>query len=129
MLQDSQLALLRTFTSLKNNDNLWAWIQLGICYLEQQNYPEAIDSLRHVIRKEPNNALVTFLSVFRLMIICFFSFCWESLADAYMARGSYTSSLKSYQKSLSLNSNSIYSQFQIANIKLVCYELTNFSEL
>ena len=34
--------------------------------------------------------------------------CWESLADAYLARGSYTAALKAFEKVLTINHNSEY---------------------
>ena len=45
------------------------------------------------------------------------SACWEALGDAYMARGSYMSALKTFQKAAELNSGSIYPVYQIAAIK------------
>lgn len=47
------------------------------------------------------------------------SHCWESLADAYWARGAHTSALKSYQRALELSPGSLYPMIQLANIKLV----------
>lgn len=49
----------------------------------------------------------------------YFSHCWDSLADAYMARGAYTSALRCYQKSAELKENSLYSLLKMANIKQV----------
>lgn len=48
-----------------------------------------------------------------------FSHCWEALADAYLAKGSYTSSLKCYTICLELSDQTIYPSLQIANIKKV----------
>ena len=45
------------------------------------------------------------------------SACWEALGDAYMARGSYISALKTFQKAAELNPGSIYPAYQIATIK------------
>lgn len=45
--------------------------------------------------------------------------CWEALADAYLARGSYTSALKCYNICLELSDQKIYPSLQIANIKKV----------
>mgnify|MGYP002716370588 FL=1 len=50
---------------------------------------------------------------------------WECLGDAYFAQGAYTSAIKSYQKTLDLESNSIYPIFQIARIK---HMIGSFSE-
>ncbi|XP_023026959.2 tetratricopeptide repeat protein 37 [Leptinotarsa decemlineata] len=78
----------------------WAWLQLGLSYLEQENYSSAIDNLQPLVRIEPNNTL-----------------CWQTLGDAYFARGSYTSALKCYQKAVEFTSNPLYPSLQIANIK------------
>lgn len=53
------------------------------------------------------------------MIFCCFSHCWESLADAYLARGAHTSALKSYQRALDLSPGAVYPMIQLANIKVV----------
>ncbi|CAH1156223.1 unnamed protein product [Phaedon cochleariae] len=87
-------------TDLINKKNSWAWLQLGLSYLEQEEYSQAIENLRCVVRIEKEN-----------------THCWQSLADAYFARGSFTSALKCYEKSLELATNSLYSSLQIANIK------------
>ncbi|KAG5897490.1 hypothetical protein JTB14_031114 [Gonioctena quinquepunctata] len=78
----------------------WAWLQLGLSYLEQENYSSAIDNLRLLVRIEPDSTNY-----------------WQALGDAYFVRGSYTSALKCYQKSLELSNNALYPSLQIANIK------------
>ncbi|XP_067002861.1 tetratricopeptide repeat protein 37 [Anabrus simplex] len=80
----------------------WAWLRLGLHYIEQGNHQEAINSLRAAIRGDPND-----------------SHCWESLADAYFARGSYTAALKSYQRVVELNPDALYPAFQVAGIKML----------
>nr|CAD7589451.1 unnamed protein product [Timema genevievae] len=77
----------------------WAWLRLGLCHTELGNYQEAIDSLRIAIRSNPND-----------------SHCWESLADAYYARGAYTAALKSYQRVVELSPGAVYPAYQIASI-------------
>ncbi|XP_060530734.1 tetratricopeptide repeat protein 37 [Cylas formicarius] len=88
-----------------NQDNKWAWLQLGLTYLEQGNTEKAIDNLRFVVRIDFENA-----------------HCWESLADAYVARGAYTSALKCYQKSLELSNAGLYARYQVATIKSILGE-------
>nr|CAD7400214.1 unnamed protein product [Timema poppensis] len=80
----------------------WAWLRLGLCHTELGNYQEAIDSLRIAIRSNPND-----------------SHCWESLADAYYARGAYTAALKSYQRVVELSPGAVYPAYQIASINQV----------
>ncbi|XP_018572028.1 tetratricopeptide repeat protein 37, partial [Anoplophora glabripennis] len=91
-----------------NTKNSWAWLQLGLSYLEQEDNSNAIDNLRSVVRIQPKNV-----------------HCWEALADAYLIRGSYTSAQKCYEKSLELVDNILYPLFQIANIKKI---LGHFAE-
>ena len=38
---------------------------------------------------------------------------WETLADAYLARGSFQSALKSYNKALELHADPIYPTYKI----------------
>ncbi|KAK5647507.1 hypothetical protein RI129_002399 [Pyrocoelia pectoralis] len=98
---DANATLLQNLTgSVLNTENRWAWLQLGLNYLELEDYANATDTLRFVVRSNPND-----------------SSCWESLADAYMARGAYTSALKSYQKATEIRPNSLYPLLQVANIK------------
>lgn len=44
---------------------------------------------------------------------------WESLGDAYAARGSYNSAIRVFQKILELSPSNSYAQLQIALIKTV----------
>jgi superkiller protein 3 len=97
------LTLLQALTSgIINKRNCWAWMQLGLHYLEQQEYDKAIANLRFVIRVDESN-----------------THCWESLADAYLAKGAYTSALKCYEKTSSLSQEALYPLLQMAHIKQV----------
>ncbi|KAF5308184.1 hypothetical protein FQR65_LT06364 [Abscondita terminalis] len=98
---DANVTILQNLTNgVLNSENRWAWLQLGLNFLEQEDYVKATDTLRFVVRANPND-----------------SYCWESLADAYVARGAYTSALKCYQKAIEIIPNSVYPLLQIANIK------------
>jgi len=44
---------------------------------------------------------------------------WESLGDAYAARGSYNSAIRVFQKILELSPDNSYALLQIASIKTV----------
>ena len=71
-------------------------------YLVVDEPSKAIISLQNVLRTDPNHMNA-----------------WESLADAYFNRGSYTSALKAYDKVLTLSQNTgLYAKLQIATIKL-----------
>lgn len=78
----------------------WASLRLGIIYLKKGDCNEAIRLFYNVIRNDPNDYNM-----------------WECLADAYMNRGSLTASLKSFNKAIELNPESIYASYQIAHIK------------
>nr|CAH7731856.1 unnamed protein product [Callosobruchus chinensis] len=100
---DAAQSLLQSLTMGPiSKKNCWAYLQLGLGYLEQGDYENAIDKLRYVVRIDGDNV-----------------HCWEALADAYFARGSYTSALKCYQKSLELTTTALYPSLQIANIKKI----------
>nr|CAI5830097.1 unnamed protein product [Callosobruchus analis] len=100
---DSAQNLLQSLTTGPiTKKNCWAYLQLGLGYLEQEDYENSIDKLRYVVRIDGDNV-----------------HCWEALADAYFARGSYTSALKCYQKSLELTTTALYPSLQIANIKKI----------
>lgn len=45
--------------------------------------------------------------------------CWESLGEAYLSRGGYTTALKSFTKASELNPDSIYSVFKVAAIQQI----------
>ena len=82
----------------------WAHLRLGVSHLACHDYGSAIVSLQFVLRSEPNNVDA-----------------WESLADAYAARGSLQAAVKAYEKVLSLlkdsqASDGLYAQLQIATI-------------
>ena len=76
-------------TSGRGNDqgqNNWAHLRLGMHYLATDDPSKAIVCLQTVLRTDANNLNA-----------------WESLADAYFNRGSYTSALKAYDKVLQLH--------------------------
>uniref|UniRef100_A0A8C0QRM7 SKI3 subunit of superkiller complex n=1 Tax=Chelonoidis abingdonii TaxID=106734 RepID=A0A8C0QRM7_CHEAB len=45
--------------------------------------------------------------------------CWESLGEAYLSRGGYTTALKSFMKASELNPESIYSIYKAASIEQI----------
>ncbi|XP_034193237.1 superkiller complex protein 3 [Osmia lignaria lignaria] len=99
--QDANIQLLQKLT-VRDSGPKWAWLQLGLQYLDQGDAAQAIKAFQHVIRADPYD-----------------NHCWESLADAYFVRGAYTSALKSYQRALELCPKSLYPIIQLANIKLI----------
>ncbi|XP_011301228.1 tetratricopeptide repeat protein 37 [Fopius arisanus] len=99
---EANMQMLQRVTTADGGGPKWAWLQLGLQQLDEGKIVQAIKSLRYVIRADPND-----------------NHCWESLADAYWARGAHTSALKSYQRALELSPGSLYPMLQIANINLV----------
>lgn len=79
-----------------------AFFQLGLHHLSQQSYDNAITAFRNSLKYDSDNDK-----------------CWESLADAYFGRGSFTSALKVFEKSVELNSENVYARLQIARIKFI----------
>lgn len=79
-----------------------AFFQLGLHHLAQQNYENAITAFRNSLKYDTNSVE-----------------CWEGLADAYLARGSYNSALKVFEKSVEINPDNSYAKLQIAKIKYV----------
>lgn len=49
----------------------WAWLQLGLHHLDQGEPDQAVNSLRRVIRSDPNDKYVSFRSLIRDMRVCF----------------------------------------------------------
>ncbi|KAL0112836.1 hypothetical protein PUN28_012243 [Cardiocondyla obscurior] len=98
---DANIQLLQKITTQSTGPR-WAWLQLGLHYLDQCDAGQAITALQHVIRADPND-----------------NHSWESLADAYLQRGAHTSALRSYQRALQLSPESLYPMIQLANIKLL----------
>lgn len=98
--EGAQNLLLSLIEGPINEKNCWAWSQLGLTYLEQEDYSKAIEKLQFVVRIDKEN-----------------TYYWQCLADAYFARGSYTSALKCYEKSLEFTENTLYPSLQKANIK------------
>lgn len=79
-----------------------AFFQLGLHHLGQQNYDNAITAFRNSLRYDTENVK-----------------CWESLADSYMGRGSFTSALKVFEKSVELNPKNSYAKLQIGKLKFI----------
>ncbi|XP_015592231.1 tetratricopeptide repeat protein 37 [Cephus cinctus] len=99
---EANMQLLQQVTTAHGSGPKWAWLQLGLQYLEQDYPTQAINALRTVIRADPID-----------------NHSWECLADAYWARGAHISALKSYQRALDLSPGSFYPMMQLANIKLM----------
>lgn len=100
---EQNLALLEnSVKSVDGHHQKSAFFQLGLHHLGQQNYDNAITAFRNSLKYDTANEK-----------------CWESLADSYFGRGSYTSALKVFEKSVELNPENSYAKLQIARIKFI----------
>ena len=98
---EDNLALLSRVTGEQGvRGGVWAWLRLGVHYLDCQQAGRAVISLQAALRSDPTNLT-----------------CWEALADAYMARGSFVAARKGFEKVLSMDSDNVYSRLMIADIK------------
>ncbi|XP_073933157.1 superkiller complex protein 3 [Castor canadensis] len=80
----------------------WAWLRRGLYYLKAGQHSQAVADLQAALRADPKD----------------FN-CWESLGEAYLSRGSYTTALKSFTKASELNPESTYSVFKVAAIQQI----------
>lgn len=100
---DQNLALLEnSVKSVDGHHQKSAFFQLGLHHLGQQNFDNAITAFRNSLKYDTTNVK-----------------CWESLADSYFGRGSYTSALKVFEKSFELNPENSYAKLQTARVKFI----------
>jgi len=100
---NQNLALLTEVTSKVSASSgraRWAWLRLGVHYLSTDQPTQAVLALQSCLRGDSKDTN-----------------CWEALADAYMARGSYNAAIKTFEKVLTLKPDSVYSLLMIAGIK------------
>lgn len=100
---DQNLQILEnTVKSVDGAHQKAAFFQLGLHHLAQQSYDNAITAFRNSLKYDKENTQ-----------------CWEALADAYMARGSFNSALNVFEKSVELNPSNYYAKLQIAKVKFI----------
>ncbi|KAM9732353.1 superkiller complex protein 3 isoform 1-T4 [Dama dama] len=98
---ETALAILTTVTQKASAGTAkWAWLRRGLYYLKAGQHSQAVADLQAALRADPKD----------------FN-CWESLGEAYLSRGGYTTALKSFIKASELNPESIYSVFKVAAIQ------------
>ncbi|XP_028749852.1 tetratricopeptide repeat protein 37 [Peromyscus leucopus] len=78
----------------------WAWLRRGLHYLKAGQHSQAVADLQAALRADPKDCN-----------------CWESLGEAYLSRGGYTTALKSFTRASELNPDSTYSVFKVAAIQ------------
>lgn len=80
----------------------WAWLRRGLYYLKAGQHSQAVADLQAALRADPKDYN-----------------CWESLGEAYLSRGGYTTALKSFTRASELNPDSTYSVFKVAAIQQI----------
>jgi len=78
----------------------WAWLRLGVHHLAADQPTQAVQAFQAALRGDSGDVT-----------------CWEALADAYMARGSFNAALKAFEKVQTMKENSEYARLMIAAIK------------
>ncbi|XP_065731102.1 superkiller complex protein 3 [Phocoena phocoena] len=100
---ETALAILTTVTQKASAGAAkWAWLRRGLYYLKAGQHSQAVADLQAALRADPKD----------------FN-CWESLGEAYLSRGGYTTALKSFTKASELNPKSTYSVFKVAAIQQI----------
>lgn len=80
----------------------WAWLRLGLCKLKAKDMSDAIQCFQVALRLDGEDSI-----------------CWECLGEGYLQRGSYTAAWKAFDRAHQLNSQSVYSLYQMARVKQV----------
>lgn len=100
---DTALAILTAVTQKASAGAAkWAWLRRGLYYLKAGQHSQAVADLQAALRADPKDCN-----------------CWESLGEAYLSRGGYTTALKSFTRASELNPDSTYSVFKVAAIQQV----------
>ncbi|XP_014670150.1 PREDICTED: tetratricopeptide repeat protein 37-like isoform X2 [Priapulus caudatus] len=100
---EANLNLLKAVTGNLSPVNCkWAWLRLGLAYLDTGNSTAAVTSFQAALRTNPTDF-----------------HCWECLGDAYTSRGSHTAAMKAYSRALELSPDSVYCMYQVASIKQI----------
>ncbi|RMC17980.1 hypothetical protein DUI87_04854 [Hirundo rustica rustica] len=86
----------------------WAWLHRGLYYLRTGQPSQAVADLQAALRADPKD-----------------SNCWESLGEAYLNRGSYSTALKSFRKASELNPGLVYSIYKAAALEQILGKYEN----
>lgn len=86
----------------------WAWLHRGLYYLRTGQPSQAVADLQAALRADPKD-----------------SNCWESLGEAYLSRGSYSTALKSFRKASELNPELMYSIYRAAAVEQILGKYEN----
>ncbi|KAH8279293.1 hypothetical protein KR026_005491 [Drosophila bipectinata] len=98
----NEALLLNTVKHLSGEDSIRLQYKLGLHFQKVKKWDNAIQCFRDAIKQDS-----------KCMVY------WESLGDAYAARGSYNSAIRVFQKILELTPENSYALLQLASIKTI----------
>ncbi|NXF52421.1 TTC37 protein, partial [Oceanites oceanicus] len=106
---DTALSILNEVTEKASTGTAkWAWLHRGLYYLRTGQASQAVADLQAALRADPKD-----------------SNCWESLGEAYLSRGSYSTALKSFRKASELNPGLVYSVYRAAAVEQILGKYEN----
>ncbi|NWT45781.1 TTC37 protein, partial [Chroicocephalus maculipennis] len=106
---DTALSILNEVTEKASTGGAkWAWLHRGLYYLRTGQPSQAVADLQAALRADPKD-----------------SNCWESLGEAYLSRGSYSTALKSFRKASELNPELVYSVYKAAAVEQILGKYEN----
>ncbi|XP_035745210.1 tetratricopeptide repeat protein 37 [Egretta garzetta] len=106
---DTALSILNEVTEKASTGAAkWAWLHRGLYYLRTGQPSQAVADLQAALRADPKD-----------------SNCWESLGEAYLSRGSYSTALKSFRKASELNPELVYSIYRAAAVEQILGKYEN----
>ncbi|NWX70431.1 TTC37 protein, partial [Alca torda] len=106
---DTALSILNEVTEKASTGAAkWAWLHRGLYYLRTGQPSQAVADLQAALRADPKD-----------------SNCWESLGEAYLSRGSYSTALKSFRKASELNPELVYSIYKAAAVEQILGKYEN----
>ncbi|KFV54127.1 Tetratricopeptide repeat protein 37, partial [Tyto alba] len=106
---DTALSILNEVTEKASTGTAkWAWLHRGLYYLRTGQPSQAVADLQAALRADPKDAN-----------------CWESLGEAYLNRGSYSTALKSFRKASELNPELVYSIYKAAAVEQILGKYEN----
>ena len=102
---EANLALLESVTDLAGRGSCgWAWLRLGLHYLDVKNYNDAVYTLQCAAQINEDDAITL-----------------ECLGEAYLERGANTAALKVFSKASEISNDNCYPLCQTAMIKHVSH--------
>ncbi|NWR38286.1 TTC37 protein, partial [Tachuris rubrigastra] len=106
---DTALSILNEVTEKASPGTAkWAWLHRGLYYLRSGQPSQAVADLQAALRADPKD-----------------SNCWESLGEAYLNRGSYSTALKSFRRASELNPGLMYSIYRAAALEQILGKYEN----